>query len=540
MSATPVLLRSVTATTGLRRELVGFIVFTVLQWSVWVAVILYAFGQGGAVLAAIASVAQLVPAAVLSPSLARIEDRVPRGRALVLLYLGVAAGCAITLGALLLQLAPAVVIGTAVLLMVVTSAVRPVHFGVLPELSSAPEELVSANALSAAGDGFAEFLGPAIAGLLVAASGSWVVLLIATVLALLSALLCVGLRTGPLEGTPRQAGREAQSEHGGLRAIRGDYAALGLLLVLALDHVFAGALDVLGVSFSDHVLELGERGAGFVIGSLGIGGFVGAFIGGSFSRRPRLATVITLGAALSGLAFAAVALLGSLAPTMFALAVVGAGGALALVAGRTLLQRTTDDHLLTRVFAVQESSSLLAMGAGAVLAPVVLGWLNPRTAFVPFGIGVLALAASAWLLVRRLDGRARLYVDEVELLRGVPFLGVLPQYDLERLAARATWRDVEPGQVVVRQGDIGTEFAGGRQQGEREGVGREDREAALALNPLDGSAEIADFAEGVRVLEDRPEKVAFGQRVAGDDGPAEGFSAGFEHGQRLGDRKSVV
>jgi len=35
---------------------------------------------------------------------------------------------------------------------------------------------------------------------------------------------------------------------------------------------------------------------------------------------------------------------------------------------------------------------------------------------------------------------------------------VLPPYELERLAARATWRHVDAGTVVVRQGDPGYEF----------------------------------------------------------------------------------
>jgi len=50
------------------------------------------------------------------------------------------------------------------------------------------------------------------------------------------------------------------------------------------------------------------------------------------------------------------------------------------------------------------------------------------------------------------------HVDEAELLRRVPFLALLPQYELERLAATSTWHDVEPGEVVVHQGEPGTEF----------------------------------------------------------------------------------
>ena len=47
---------------------------------------------------------------------------------------------------------------------------------------------------------------------------------------------------------------------------------------------------------------------------------------------------------------------------------------------------------------------------------------------------------------------------EVALLRRVPFLAVLPEYDLERLARASTWVDVSAGEEVIRQGDAGDRF----------------------------------------------------------------------------------
>jgi MFS family permease len=148
----------------------------------------------------------------------------------------------------------------------------------------------------------------------------------------------------------------------------------------------------------------------------------------------------------------------TLVPVVVALAVAGMGGALTMVTGRTLLQRATDNRILARVFAVQESTTLLATAVGAVLAPVFISRLTPSTAFVPFGILAAACGLVGLLLIRRLDERAVVHVAEAELLRRVPFLALLPQYELERLASNATWLDVEPGDVVVRQGEPGTEF----------------------------------------------------------------------------------
>ena len=101
-----------------------------------------------------------------------VGDRMRRGLALVLAYVAVTVGAAITLATLVLHMPVWAVLAAGSLFMLTVSGVRPVHFSVLPNLSGGPEELVSANAMSAASDEFAEFLGPVLAGLLFALVGA--------------------------------------------------------------------------------------------------------------------------------------------------------------------------------------------------------------------------------------------------------------------------------------------------------------------------------------------------------------------------------
>jgi CRP-like cAMP-binding protein len=107
---------------------------------------------------------------------------------------------------------------------------------------------------------------------------------------------------------------------------------------------------------------------------------------------------------------------------------------------------------------VQESTTLLGTALGALLAPVLIDLVSARYAFVPLGIACTLLALSCVILVRRLDARAVLHPEELALLRGVPFLSVLPEYELERLAQRARWELAPAGTVVIRQGDDGDAF----------------------------------------------------------------------------------
>lgn len=486
MSSLPVTLRALGSQTGLRRVVAAYWSFDFIEYSAWLAIILYCYEKGGPALAGLSAVVQLVPAAVVAPALASVGDRMPRGTALVLVHSGVALASALTLLALVVEAPVPVVILGSLLVTTTLATVRPVHFATLPQLANTPEELVSANALSSMADGFLRFLGPVVTGIAVAASGPWLVFVITTLCAATAAVLC--LRLGlPAPGEDQEAeGWLAALE--GLVALRGDWGSLALLLVLTVDFLVAGALDVLGVSFSTTVLGRGEQGAGLIIGSMGIGGLVGAFVAAALARRSVLAPFIAAGAILEGVAVASVGSVASLSPVVVALAIGGMGGAVTMVTGRTLLQRATDNRILTRVFAVQESTTLLASAVGAVLAPVFIARLGSAAAFAPFGLAAAVIGAVSLGLVRRLDARAVLHPVEAELLRRVPFLALLPQYELERLAASAAWTHVEPGDVVVRQGERGTEFfvvAEGRFDVDIDGVPRP------TLTEGDGFGEIA-------------------------------------------------
>jgi MFS family permease len=281
---------------------------------------------------------------------------------------------------------------------------------------------------------------------------------VSSVLAVVATLLCLGLRLGPAAPFDDTGAPSWRAAFSGMGALWRDWGALALLLVLTTRFVLGGATDVLGVAYSEEVLGLGESGAGLIIGAIGIGGLVGGALAGSLAVRTRLAPVLLAGGVAQGVAFAAVALIVLLAPAMVALAVSGMAAAVMMVAGRTLLQRTTDEAVLARVFAVQEGTSLLGVALGAILAPALIDRMTPASAFVPFGIGAALLTIACFPLMRLLDRRAVLRPHESALLRSIPFLAALPTYELEQLSRRAEWVDASPGDVIVAQGDVGDRF----------------------------------------------------------------------------------
>ena len=450
---------SVLCTRGdLRRMVVAYGIYDLVDIAIWVAIIFYAYDVGGVSLVGIVAVVQLIPAAFLGPALVGLGDRLPRGTALVLSHGGVAVATFATTIAILVSAPVPVVVTCSALATIAVSAVRPFHFASIPMLSTTPRDLVSANSLSSVADGFSLFLGPVAAGIGAALVGPALVLSVSSVLAVIATLLCVGLHLGPAAPFDDSATPSWRGAFSGLGTLWRDWGSLALLLVLTTRFVLGGATDVLGVAYSDEVLGLGESAAGLIIGAIGIGGIVGGALAGSLAVRSRLTPVLVSSGVAQGVAFAAVALIVLLAPAVVALAVSGMAAAVMMVAGRTLLQRTSDEAVMARVFAVQEGTSLLGVALGAIVAPFLVDRLGPAEAFVPFGIAAVLLTLACLPLLRRLDVRAVLRPHESALLRSIPFLDALPTYELEQLSRRAEWLDVPAGQEVVTQGDVGDRF----------------------------------------------------------------------------------
>jgi hypothetical protein len=117
-----------------------------------------------------------------------------------------------------------------------------------------------------------------------------------------------------------------------------------------------------------------------------------------------------------------------------------------------------DPRALTRSLGVLEAVSMLMMSAGSLVAPVVATTTSVPAALGIAGLVLLVAIALAWLPLGDIDRRVRVPVRELALLRFDRILSLLPAPKLETVASGARWLTMEPGEVLIHEGDPGDRY----------------------------------------------------------------------------------
>ncbi len=452
-------LRTVLAARALRRSLLAYLLFNTAEWAVWVAILVYAYQEGGAAAAAAAALIQLLPAAIAAPLAAMMGDRVPGERALQRIYCIQSATMALTV---LLFAAnsglPLILIG-ATLVSVTISLTRPVYLAALPAFAATPSQLTAANSVSTMVESIAVLLGPAVAAAIMHVAGSPLVFGVCAVGQLLAALLVrpPARPDGGVAGAMR-ARMSLQDWTDSLVELRAQPHGILLLSYVAISYLLVGMSEVLAVVLAFEILSLGPAGPGVLISAIGFGGMAGAGASVLLAGRRRVGAALAVSLLVAGVPFALAGLTSHLLPSVLLLATAGAGKSFLDVAARTLLQRSVAEDVLTRVFGLQEGLMLLSMAIGAVMVPPMVAVAGSRGAFVVAGLMLPLLAALTWRRLASIDAEAPAPSRSLKLLLRLPMFGHLPVPVVERLARHCVPVEFGPGEPVIRQGDQAEHF----------------------------------------------------------------------------------
>jgi MFS family permease len=446
---------------NLRRLELAWLGSSTGEWAAIVALSVFAFESGGAAAVGLVVLIRMLPAAVAAPFSALLADRFSRTRVMVAADLIRALAVAGAAVAVFADAPAGVVYALAGLVAVVSTAFRPAQASLLPNLARRPQELTAANVASSTIESVAFFAGPALGGLLLAATSVGVVFAAQAVAFLWSALLVHQIVVEPVLATEAAAreqrgiGRELAA---GFEAVARDNRLRVLIGLFGAQTLVGGALNVLVVATALELLDVGEAGLGLLASADGLGGLLGAAGALLLVGRHRLAATFGAGILLWGVPLALIGVWPEYVVAFAMLVIVGVANTIVDVAGLTLLQRGVDDSVLARVFGVLETLVLAAIALGGVLAAVLISWLGIRGALVATGAFLPALALLTWRRLAAIDAAAEVPSDRVALLRSGPIFAPLPPPTIEHLAISLDPVTLAPGMQIIRQGEPGDRF----------------------------------------------------------------------------------
>jgi hypothetical protein len=233
-------------------------------------------------------------------------------------------------------------------------------------------------------------LGPALAGLTVAAAGGPAALLIDAASFLIGAGMLLGIsphvEEAEVDGV-RARLQEAWGHIRGLPALRWLLAAESLALV------FFAADASIEVPYAKATLHAGDRGYGLLLTVWGVGAAIGSLAFARSARRP-IGVMLSVGTVAVGLAYVGFAAAPSLAVACIAGVLGGAGNGVQWASLISAVQQLTPANLHGRMMGAVEAINAFFPALGLILGGALTAASSTRTAFLVVGLGAVAMTVA--------------------------------------------------------------------------------------------------------------------------------------------------
>jgi MFS family permease len=317
---------------------------------------------------------QFLPFLLLSPLAGLVADRIPKRRLLQLTNIGMALP-ALVLGLLAVTGAAQIwhVYVLALVLGVASAFDAPARQSFVSELVDA-DDLTNAVGLNSASFNAARLVGPAVAGLLIAALGGGVVATGWVILANAVSYAAPILTLRSLDQRTLHSAELVQREPGQIRAgVRYVLGRPDLMVVMGIVF-FAGTFglnfQLTSALMATEVFGKGATEYGLLGTFLAVGSLTGSLVA---ARRTRVGLRLVVGAAL---AFAGLEVVAALMPTYLTFALMtpllGLAALTMITAANTFVQLRTDAGMRGRVMALY----MMIFIGGTPLGAPLIGWIG--------------------------------------------------------------------------------------------------------------------------------------------------------------------
>ncbi len=475
---------------SIRRIELGWAIGTAADWAFLVILLVFAYDAGGTLAVGILGAVRTVPAMIAAPFASTVVHRYRGDRVLTAINVVRCLGVLLTALAIAADLPLGPIFVLAALVAGAGSLVRPIQTALLPAFAKTPRELVAANVASSTGEGLGTFVGPLLAGLVVAGTGSVAASLLVAVTFAGAATAVTGIRFERAADARGGADEHAAGLRLGdaMRVLR-SYPGATLVAGDFVAQTFVrGLLVTLTVVSAIELLSMGDSGVGLLNAAIGFGGLIGALGALGLTGGPGLTRVFSIALAAWGLPLVLIGAWPVAALALVALFVTGVSNAVLDVSGFTLVQRGVRNEDRVTMFGVMEGLFGFGLLAGSLVGPALVALLGARGSLVVAGAILPVLALLTWQPIARRMHRAPLSDARLALLRSNPLFAPLPLTALDRLADSLVPVSFAPGDALMREGEPGEEYLL-IEQGHVDA--RVDGRSVATCGPGDGIGEIA-------------------------------------------------
>ena len=263
------------------------------------------------------------------------------------------------------------------------------------------EHLLNAVALNSVLVNSSRVIGPAIAGLIMAAVGAGWCFLLDAISYLIVTVSLLRLKLPPHRPPPHLTSHWHDLLEG-FREVHRNRRVRILMLLLCLMGTFGWACQTLMPAIAQDLLHLGEWEYGLLMAMFGVGAIAGALVvaGRTASETSRLQVfggvwLLCLGAFM-------VAATRHVVPMGAGLAVAGFGAVMFMSTSNTLVQTSVDDSLRGRIMGIWSVGFGGSLPLGSFLAGWVAQWVSP---YLTIAVFAAVLAVSSFVIWRRLPRR---------------------------------------------------------------------------------------------------------------------------------------